>query len=68
MEKYLRKWFEFSGGVGMLFADYAIPGRYGTYDNLGEYPGQPEAEAHRRRAVLKVLNDPQLKTPSNGPR
>ncbi len=60
MELYLRKWFANSPGIMMLFSDYANPGRYGTYDNLGEYPGQPESEAHRRRAVMRVLNDQQL--------
>lgn len=65
MEAYIRKWFEYTGGVLMLFVDYAIPGRYGTYDHLGEYPGQPEKEAHRRRAVLRGLNDPRLLNQTN---
>ncbi len=65
MEQYLRKWFENTPGIMVLFSDYANPGRYGTYDNLGEYPGQPDEQAHRRRAVLKVINDPDLKLPQN---
>lgn len=60
MEAYMRKWFKHTNGLLNLFVDYATPGMYGTYDNIGEYPGQPEAEAHRLRAVLRVLKDSNL--------
>lgn len=65
MEMYLRMWFSKSPGVMMLFSDYHTPGRYGTYDNLGEYPGQPELEAARRRGLIRVLYDHGLVMPND---
>lgn len=60
MAAYIRKWFQYSDGLLNLFTDYQNPSQFGTYNNLGEYPGEPEAEAPKLRAVLGELNSPNL--------
>lgn len=60
MEKYLRAWYSNAGDLMCLFSDYGAPSKYGTYGNLGEFPGQPDSEAPKRRAILKAIKDPAL--------
>ena len=48
------------GGLMCLFVNHSPPGRYGTCDNIGIYPGQPDFEVPRRRAILRLLNDSTL--------
>lgn len=62
MENYLRLWFANGGKLICMFAYVNRPSQWGSWGNMGDYLGQPDNEAPRRRGILKVAKDPDLKT------
>jgi hypothetical protein len=65
MERYSRLWFEKGGQLACYFAYVANPSPYGSWGNMGQYLGQPDSEAPRRRAIKTVAADPNLVTKEN---
>jgi hypothetical protein len=55
MEAYLRTGFANGGGLINFFPDYGEVTPYGSFNNLGETPDEPDETAHKRRAILRVL-------------
>lgn len=57
--KYLDTWFANGGGVIAMFSSIAEPSRWGSW-GMAEYLGQPISEAHKYRAVVEAVQDPNL--------
>lgn len=57
--KYLDTWFANGGGVIAMFSSIAEPSRWGSW-GMAEYLGQPMSEAHKYRAVVEAVQDPNL--------
>lgn len=57
MERYLRIWYENVGDLACLFAYINRPNQYGSWGNMGAYLGQPDSEAPRRRAILRLAKE-----------